>query len=110
MKVINTDIRSGLLTIESINVGWIHNEALAYYDEDCYVDNDYYYDFDKDLTKDEEYKIHQLLQEFSIDLDSLICRWKYNQLEELIRDLISNYTEIFYTSKEEGDSSYMDDN
>ena len=99
LKVVNNDIRTGFLSLGSVNHSWVLHELSYHEDYQDDEDYDYYYNFDKDLTDEENYKLVKIYNEFSVNLDSFICKGWFFKIKQLYSDMFDSVKELYYVSK-----------
>ena len=85
-RIFNQDIRCGLFHI-TINEAWIHTSASERYGEE--------FDFDFDETDEMKIEIVDLLNKLCNEVEIAINRQRFDWIEVLINDCITDYANIF---------------
>ena len=95
-RVFNQDIRVGLFHI-TVNEAWIHTSASEANGDE--------YDFDFEGTDEMKLEIWELLNTLCNEVESAINRCRYDWIEDLINDCITEYSSIFPLINQSEDES-----
>ena len=88
-NVVNRDIRWGLFSINRVNEAWLHTSASEMYSE---CDE---YNFELDLTTDQDYQIHLMCSTFARQLERHVLDGRGDEIQDLLMDLISEYAQVY---------------
>ena len=92
-NVVNKDIRWGFVGI-TVNEAYVDMLARKKYQDD----EDY--DFDRDLSVNDEFKVKELLSQFGSSLEVKINKGWNHHIIYLVEEMISSYADYFYVGNE----------
>ncbi|MHA2047961.1 MAG: hypothetical protein ACW99G_24525 [Candidatus Thorarchaeota archaeon] len=102
VEVVNKDIRWGFMSINKINHSWVLDKLSEMYsDLEHDDDEDYYYDFDKDLSDKENFELNELYDYYSVRIERMFNKGNFDWIKGFMDNLYDEVKDFYYVKKED---------